>query len=157
MYRKVTVTCTGLVLLIQGFNPFCIEMQGLLVQGGNSYLYREVTLTFFPDHSHISTSSLPLSSASSVNDDTSINKKKTHLSVRHFKEKFSFKMIFYTYLNYDNLKVNINKINDRFTFSYDFVLIKQLSTLTSLRSPFPCVNGNSIVTTRSVVVFRQSK
>lgn len=35
-------------------------------------------------------------------------------------------MIFYTYLNYDNLKVNINKINDRFTFSYDFVLIKQL-------------------------------
>lgn len=32
MYRKVTVTCTGrLVLLIQGFNPVCIEMQGLLV------------------------------------------------------------------------------------------------------------------------------
>lgn len=89
-------------------------------------MYREVTLTFFPDHSQISTGSLPLSSASSVNDDTSINKKKTHLSVRHFKEKFSFKMIFYTYLNYDNLKVNINKINDRFTFSYDFVLIKQL-------------------------------
>lgn len=67
-------------------------------------MYREVILTFFPDHSQISTSSLPLSSASSVNDDTSINKK-NHLSVRHFKEKFFFKMIFYTYLNYDNLKV----------------------------------------------------